>query len=139
MTYPSALPTGGDQLTAILDEELIDAATPTGGPLGAGEHSNGFAIKFQSVLLTFNHHMVTHESALTMQHFTRYILAFMFLYHHSECAFPYFSSHVHQLVRNVVINCTIDDPGSIYGPLYVFWCSILSDTFHTINYFQICM
>ena len=103
------------------------------------ENSNRFAIKLQSVLLTFNHHMITHESAFTMQHFTRYILAFMFLYHYSECAFPYFSSHVHQLVRNVGTNCTIDDSGTIHSPLYVFWCSILSDTFYTINYFQICM
>ena len=38
MTYPSAPPTGGDQLTAILDKELIDATTPTGGPLGAGKN-----------------------------------------------------------------------------------------------------
>ena len=35
MTYPSAPPTGGDQLTVILDEELIDTATSSGGPLGA--------------------------------------------------------------------------------------------------------
>ena len=35
MTYPSAPPTGGVQLTPILDEELIHAVTLTGGPLGA--------------------------------------------------------------------------------------------------------
>ena len=36
MTYPSAIPTGGDQFTVILDEELIDTVTSSGGPLGAG-------------------------------------------------------------------------------------------------------
>ena len=37
MTYPSAPPTGGDQLTTMLEEELIDTATSTGGLLGAVE------------------------------------------------------------------------------------------------------
>ena len=57
MTYPSAPPTGGDQLTAILDKELIDATTPTGGPLGAGKmakHTNQCILYYLRNQLTFN-------------------------------------------------------------------------------------